>query len=179
MFEHVPPPPPLAEPPPKTMSRPQPLPVAKPKPATVPLADQAAVDMFKRTGLNPIQKIGLIVIALVVLAALVGTGLWLFFTLDPFAAPVREVQNDNANTSTTDIPLQDLDTDKDGLRDIDERRHGTDITLADTDADGLSDYTEINQYKTDPLVSDSDGDTYLDGDEIDNGYDPLGPGRLQ
>lgn len=180
MFEHVPTapatpptPPPLTEP----MSRPRPLPVAKPKPATVPLADQAAVELFKRTGLNPVQKIGLIVMAIIVLAALIGVGIWLFVKLDPLAAPVREQPNQNMQNST--IPLQELDSDKDGIRDIDERRYGTDATLADTDADGLNDYAELNQYQTDPLVADTDGDTYLDGDEVTNGYDPLGSGRLE
>ena len=88
------------------------------------------------------------------------------------------IQNTTTDSNST-IPLQELDTDKDGLRDIDERRFGTDATLADTDADGLSDYAELNQYETDPLVADTDGDTYLDGAEVDNGYDPLGSGRLQ
>lgn len=179
MFEHVssvqptpPTPPPLTEP----LSRTRPLPVARPNPATVPLADQAAVEMFKRTGLNPVQKIGLIVTAIVVLAAVIGVGIWLFTTLDPFTSSVREQQNQTNQTST--IPLQELDSDKDGVRDIDERRYGTDATLADTDADGLSDYAELNQYKTDPVIADTDGDTFVDGEEITNGYDPLGPGRL-
>lgn len=181
MFEHVPsapvtPPTPLSLP--EHTARPKPLPVSKPNPPTVPLADQAAVDMFKRTGLNPLQKIGLIVVAIVVVAGLVGIGMWLFYTLDPFAAPVREQQQTN-NSSNSSIPLQELDSDKDGIRDIDERRYGTDAQLADTDGDGLSDYTELNQYDTDPLVADTDGDTYLDGDEIANGYDPFGPGRLE
>ena len=42
----------------------------------------------------------------------------------------------------------------------------------DTDKDGLSDYDEINVYKTNLNNPDSDGDGYLDGEEAKNGYSP-------
>ncbi len=42
----------------------------------------------------------------------------------------------------------------------------------DSDSDGLSDAMEI-LYKTDPQNADTDLDTYKDGDEVANGYDPL------
>lgn len=48
----------------------------------------------------------------------------------------------------------------------------------DTDGDGLTDTEEVT-YGTDPENSDTDGDTYLDGDEVAAGYDPNGPGRLE
>jgi hypothetical protein len=48
----------------------------------------------------------------------------------------------------------------------------------DSDQDGLSDADEINIYGTNPLKSDTDGDGYLDGDEVKNGYNPLGEGSL-
>jgi thrombospondin type 3 repeat protein len=44
----------------------------------------------------------------------------------------------------------------------------------DGDADGLSDALE-ELYRTDPLVSDTDGDGYIDGTEVANGYDPTIP----
>lgn len=43
----------------------------------------------------------------------------------------------------------------------------------DTDADGLTDADEINVYYTDPNKADTDGDSYLDGNEITHGYSPL------
>jgi hypothetical protein len=43
----------------------------------------------------------------------------------------------------------------------------------DSDDDGLSDYDEINIHGTDPNNPDTDGDGYLDGVEVENGYDPL------
>lgn len=49
--------------------------------------------------------------------------------------------------------------------------------VADTDQDGLSDSAE-KIYQTDINLADTDGDGYMDGAEVDNGYDPLGPGKL-
>ncbi len=43
----------------------------------------------------------------------------------------------------------------------------------DMDNDGLSNDDEINIYFTDPINSDSDGDTYKDGEEIKNNYSPI------
>lgn len=47
----------------------------------------------------------------------------------------------------------------------------------DSDGDGLTDIEE-EKWRTDPNYSDSDSDGYLDGEEVQNGYDPLGPGRI-
>lgn len=143
------------------------------------LTEQASVDMFKRTGLTSKQKFILIGITVAVFGLLIGGGIWLYVSLDPFAARTN-TNNANANNanSTGNIPLQELDTDKDGVRDIDEKRYASDANKADTDDDGLNDYLEIFQYKTKPDVADTDGDTYLDGNEVDNGYDPNGPGKL-
>lgn len=49
--------------------------------------------------------------------------------------------------------------------------------VEDSDNDGLNDYDEIF-YQTDKNNPDSDGDGYMDGDEVSNGYNPLGEGRL-
>ena len=48
----------------------------------------------------------------------------------------------------------------------------------DSDQDGLTDVME-DFYKTDKNNPDTDGDGYLDGDEVDNGYDPLAPGSAK
>lgn len=45
----------------------------------------------------------------------------------------------------------------------------------DTDTDGLSDYDELNVYKTSPYLADTDGDNLNDGDETKNGTDPNCP----
>lgn len=43
----------------------------------------------------------------------------------------------------------------------------------DSDNDGLTDYEEILTYKTNPNNKDTDGDKYLDGEEIKKGFNPL------
>jgi UDP-GlcNAc:undecaprenyl-phosphate GlcNAc-1-phosphate transferase len=49
--------------------------------------------------------------------------------------------------------------------------------VLDSDSDGLSDYEETTKYFSDPNNSDSDGDSYLDGEEIKNNYSPLFPNK--
>ncbi|MFQ5834129.1 MAG: hypothetical protein ACE5H4_15600, partial [Candidatus Thorarchaeota archaeon] len=79
-------------------------------------------------------------------------------------ALVREVLNELGVTIG--------DTDYDGLDDLDEILHGTDIHNIDTDTDNLNDAFEV-KIGTDPLVDDTDGDTFLDGVEVLAGTDPL------
>ncbi len=64
------------------------------------------------------------------------------------------------------------DTDYDGLDDLDEIAHGTDIQCIDTDCDNLNDAYEV-KIGTDPTDDDSDNDTYFDGAEVLAGTDPL------
>jgi streptogramin lyase len=66
------------------------------------------------------------------------------------------------------------DTDGDGLGDADEiRTHGLDPANPDTDADGLADGAEVLTHGTDPWDPDTDGDGMLDGWEVEGGLDPL------
>jgi plastocyanin len=53
------------------------------------------------------------------------------------------------------------------------------LKTTDSDKDGLSDYEEVVTYKTNPNNKDSDGDGFFDKSEIDRGYNPLGPGKLE
>jgi len=43
----------------------------------------------------------------------------------------------------------------------------------DSDNDGLKDWQEMQIYHSDPCKKDTDGDGYLDGEEVASGYDPL------
>lgn len=52
------------------------------------------------------------------------------------------------------------------------------VGVEDWDGDGLSDLEELTVYFTDPLNPDTDGDGFLDGDEVREGFNPLGPGPL-
>lgn len=47
----------------------------------------------------------------------------------------------------------------------------------DTDGDGLS-LQEEQVYGTDPNKADTDGDGFKDGDEVNRGFNPKGPGRI-
>lgn len=76
-------------------------------------------------------------------------------------------------------PVAPTDADGDGLTDLEESKLKTNPKMKDTDRDGLDDYKEVVVYKTNPLKKDTDGDKYSDGEEVKNGYDPLGPGKLK
>jgi len=95
------------------------------------------------------------------------------------------------------------DSDRDGVPDKDEVEiYKTNPKMADTDGDGYNDWVELNKgfsphnprmvkledndydndglsdrmelnFHTDLTNPDTDGDGYLDGDEISGGYDPL------
>jgi hypothetical protein len=52
------------------------------------------------------------------------------------------------------------------------------ILMIDSDEDGLPDDME-KRFGTDPFNADTDGDGNNDGEEIKNGYNPLGEGKLE
>ncbi|MGL1958674.1 MAG: PQQ-binding-like beta-propeller repeat protein [Colwellia sp.] len=67
-----------------------------------------------------------------------------------------------------------LDSDLDGLTNLQEFALKTNPTVVDTDNDGLSDGEEVNGYGTLPLIIDSDNDGLTDGVEVnDYGTNPL------
>lgn len=77
----------------------------------------------------------------------------------------------STNKSTVD---EDSDTDDDGLTLSQEQQFDTDPLNPDTDGDELSDGDEVFKYKTNPRVSDTDEDGLSDGDEVFNyGTNPL------
>ncbi len=75
------------------------------------------------------------------------------------------------------LPL--LDTDGDGVTDVQEEAWETDANLRDSDGDGLEDGQELS-LGTDPLSDDTDGDGVCDAEEIAAGTDPFfAPVELQ
>ncbi|OGF19635.1 hypothetical protein A3G56_00360 [Candidatus Falkowbacteria bacterium RIFCSPLOWO2_12_FULL_45_10] len=78
------------------------------------------------------------------------------------------------------------DTDGDGYGDWEELNNGYSPYAAgeaklennDADSDGLSDKLEL-AFHTDPTNPDTDGDGFIDGDEVNNGYDPAKPGKAK
>lgn len=74
------------------------------------------------------------------------------------------------------------DADKDGIPGWWEERYGLDDknpgdALEDEDGDLANNLVEF-QFGTDPHNPDTDGDGYLDGEEIENGYNPNGVGKI-
>ncbi|RLI88666.1 MAG: hypothetical protein DRO98_02690 [Archaeoglobales archaeon] len=65
-----------------------------------------------------------------------------------------------------------IDSDGDGLSDVEEYRLHTDINNADTDGDRIEDGKEV-KLGLNPLLNDSDGDGITDGKELKLGTDPL------
>ncbi|OGH67375.1 MAG: hypothetical protein A3B90_01655 [Candidatus Magasanikbacteria bacterium RIFCSPHIGHO2_02_FULL_41_13] len=53
------------------------------------------------------------------------------------------------------------------------KAHAADLAgVLDSDHDGLTDTEETTLYATDPNNADTDGDSFLDGREVDSGYSP-------
>lgn len=98
-------------------------------------------------------------------------------TASPSESPTAEATVSPTATPSDDV-VSTLDTDGDGLLDPEEREAGTSLRKPDSDNDGLGDREELKVYKSDPLNPDSDNDSYLDGAEVKNGYNPIGPGKL-
>jgi hypothetical protein len=65
-----------------------------------------------------------------------------------------------------------VDSDLDGLLDLDEGAYGTGPFSPDSDSDGLLDGDEVHMYGTIPMNADTDGDGFYDGVEVQNGTDP-------
>ena len=79
---------------------------------------------------------------------------------------------DTAKLAETETPESgEIDSDGDGISDIDEEANGTDPNSEDTDGDGLSDSEEA-ENGTDPTSEDTDGDGITDGEELNEGTDP-------
>jgi hypothetical protein len=84
------------------------------------------------------------------------------------------------NVSTADkiepsqsIAASTVDSDQDGLTDVQEEAVGTDPLNPDSDNDTLEDGVEVNKLGTDPLSEDSDADGLDDPEELQEGVDPL------
>ena len=85
-----------------------------------------------------------------------------------------EISDDLAEDQIYSFSLESLtrDSDSDGLEDIDETTHGTDLNDSDTDDDRLLDGEEVNTYRTDPRLADTDGGSVNDGVEVRRGTNP-------
>jgi len=101
----------------------------------------------------------------------------------PYADPSVVITRTNTSTRSV-IARRNLslvpitkggDLDKDGLSNAAEVSHGTSLTNADTDGDGLTDGAEVHTYHTNPTRVDTDGDGIPDGLEVALGTNPNNP----
>lgn len=100
-------------------------------------------------------------------------------TVNPVGASTSSPTTPTEIIATSTVVVEStVDSDVDGLTDVEEKISGTNLNVIDTDNDGLSDYEEVKIYRTNALNADSDGDSYLDGAEVKSGYNPNGPGKL-
>lgn len=170
----------------------QPSPLQQTQPTGLPLDDELPQRV---TGSRKVVVVAVIVIILIIVTAASLFLIW--YLRQNQVAPAQTDTTNALNTQQADelTPLAPnnqqldqtlpevveepvsvqpitLDQDGDGLTDEEEQALGTNIAQTDTDQDGLTDAEEVNVWNTDPLNPDTDGDTYLDGAEVDNGYDP-------
>jgi len=83
---------------------------------------------------------------------------------------------DNAGEVEVGGNVSMADTDGDGLRDGAEiHRHNTSVTSVDTDGDGLNDTEEVRAYSTSPVEADTDSDGLSDETEVKLGYNATAP----
>ena len=106
---------------------------------------------------QPLGKKQKMAAAFLVVFALVFVGLWIV----QFKKNLKEPFAPKSSQNTTDNNLKE--------------DNQADLRLIDTDKDGLSDWDELNIYKTSPYLEDSDSDGILDKDEVKNGEDPNCP----
>ncbi|MHA1302570.1 MAG: FG-GAP-like repeat-containing protein, partial [Candidatus Heimdallarchaeaceae archaeon] len=106
-------------------------------------------------------------------------------TLDPNNATDASMDSDkdglkNLEEFVYGTNPENKDTDKDGLLDGDEvYKYFTNPIVADADSDydgdGLTNVEEVDVYGTDPSIPDTDNDGFTDGEEIRKGSDPNDP----
>ena len=159
-------------------------------PTAMPLSSAAPSNTSK-------SKFILLIVGIVVILGAIGAGAWFVLSgskgelnvpvvtppvkTEPAVTqevPVEPVVPNDKLPEEVPVVVEELDSDADGLTDAEEIRYGTKISKPDSDSDGLFDREEVVLYRTNPLVADTDGDGFLDGAEVQSGYDPNGPGRL-
>lgn len=146
------------------------------------------------------SKILFIVIAVIVVGILIAAGIFVF---QKYISPksentnlivVNNTNNANQNTNLNQNINQNINQNANkntnanlnlnlfNMNNAANQNGNLNISVIpsskDSDLDGLTDVEET-LYGTEPQKADTDGDSYADGQEIINGYNPLGTGRLE
>lgn len=126
----------------------------------------------------------IIIVVVVLLLLLAGGGFWYFWQKAPAGGKPSAGAEEKTKAAEPEFKIfikpadKKYDLDRDGISNEEEKKLGTKENDSDTDNDGLSDWTEINKWHTDPLKADTDGDGFRDGLEVVKGFNPLGTGKL-
>lgn len=139
------------------------------------------------TRVQPPHRILFVFLAVIIVIVILFVAVWVFFFRSGDIQPVPIQEDIAASTSSiigdtrvevlTEDPYPD-DEDRDGLTKEQELEYGTSDFEYDTDGDGINDAQEVMLWNTDPTNPDTDGDSFLDGFEILNRYNPKGDGLL-
>lgn len=105
------------------------------------------------------------VVLILLVLAVVFLLVW-YFVKPKFVKPIDVVN----------VDLVELDSEL--VEDVFVSSTPNNLIVIDTDQDGLSDEDEIGVWLSDPNNQDSDGDTYLDGQEVLSGYSPISTSTL-
>lgn len=116
-------------------------------------------EVEKKSSLDKNQKIA---VAVLVFFGLFIISIWAVQFKKSLTDPFVYKGVDNTKEDAT-LSQQALDSSDEALK------------TKDTDGDGLSDWDELNIYKTSPYLDDSDSDGIKDGEEVNKGTDPNCP----
>lgn len=97
------------------------------------------------------------------------TGVWIRFVEETsYTHTTSGLNMEKTETRTFEISENNINTDGDGLTDVEELlEHATYPDVNDTDNDTLDDGTEVREYGSDPTKEDTDGDGLTDGREAE------------
>lgn len=122
------------------------------------------------------KKSGWMKILIIAAAILITLGVAGYFLYPKLFGDKNEVAPSPppAQTINVDEPKNEpVDTDEDGLMDDKEIELGSKTDDPDSDGDGLADGDEVNIYNSDPMLADSDADSFDDGREVAREYSPI------
>lgn len=139
------------------------------------------------------QKIILLIVAILVVCGLGAGGYFLYTNISTVVGgnentnkvvnnSVLPVLNKNVNKVLNANTPVVVNTNTNAIANANVNKINTNlntntVVIKDTDNDGLSDTLEVT-WGTDMRNPDTDGDGFKDGDEVKNGYNPLGAGKF-
>lgn len=124
----------------------------------------------------------LILGGIILIIVLIGLGKFAYKTWFGSETP-KPVTVSKKTEKMPEVLTEEGDADSDGMPNGWESKYGLNPrdpadALDDPDSDGLINLKEF-MYGTNPANPDTDKDGYLDGREVEAGYNPLGPGKLE